>query len=411
MKILLAVSGGIDSMYMLNRAPELFPGALCYVAHCNFGLRGAESDGDQAFVEQWCREHGTGIFTKRFETAAIASERGISIEMAARDLRYEWFAGLCREHSLDAVAVAHNANDNAETLVLNLLRGTGSRGLRGISASREIAGIRVLRPLLGTSRTQILDWMQANGLRWREDSTNASSEYKRNLVRNEVFPLFAKLNPSFLRTLGEDMARFAQVDDIADDYYRAAREQVLVGDRIVIRNLRALRHWEYVLFRLLEGSGIGSDQFADLVRALHSSTPLAGKSFGPVITSSDSIIIANDIVAPQIQIEELTASELDSKVQKPGTIALDAEALPHGLAIRPWKEGDWMRPLGMRGRKKISDMFVDLKWTAADKKNARVIEMEGSHVAALLCERIDDAVRITDSSSRIYRISLSKSTE
>lgn len=411
MRILLAVSGGIDSMYMLDRAPELFPGALCYVAHCNFGLRGAESDGDQAFVEQWCRERGVGIFVTRFETAAIAAERGVSIEMAARDLRYEWFAQLCREHSFDAVAVAHNANDNAETLILNLLRGTGSRGLRGISASREIAGARVLRPLLGTTRAQILDWMQSKGMRWREDSTNASSEYKRNLVRNEIFPLFAKLNPSFVRTLGEDMSRFAQVDDIADDYYRSVREQVQVGDRIIIRSLLMHKHWEYVLFRLLEGSGINAEQLADLVRGLHSGTPLAGKSFGPVVTSSDSIIVARDSVGPQVRIEEMDATALDSRVQEHGTIVLDAEALPHGLVIRPWKEGDWMRPLGMRGRKKISDMFVDLKWTSADKKNARVVELEGSHVAALLCERIDDAVRITDSSSRIYRISFSKSTE
>ena len=132
MKVLLAVSGGIDSMYMLHRAPDLFPGASLAVAHCNFRLRGAESDGDEAFVREECEKAGLTLFVKRFDTSAHASANGISIEMAARELRYAWFRELCREHGFDAVATAHNANDNAETLILNLLRGTGTKGLRGI---------------------------------------------------------------------------------------------------------------------------------------------------------------------------------------------------------------------------------------------------------------------------------------
>ena len=132
MRILLAVSGGIDSMYLANRAPELFPGARFAVAHCNFTLRGAESDGDEAFVRDWCAAHALDCFVQRFDTAAYATEHGVSIEMAARELRYAWFARLCREKGFDAVAVAHNADDNAETMLLNLLRGTGTRGLRGM---------------------------------------------------------------------------------------------------------------------------------------------------------------------------------------------------------------------------------------------------------------------------------------
>lgn len=264
MKVLLAVSGGIDSMYMAERAPELFPGASFAVAHCNFCLRGAESDGDEEFVREWCSRKGMQLFVKRFDTAAYAAEGHLSIEMAARDLRYAWFGELCREEGFDKVAVAHNADDNAETLLLNLLRGTGTRGLRGMGDHDGI-----VRPLLDIPREDIRAWMTARGLAWRDDSTNADSTPKRNRIRNEVFPIFARINPSFVRTLGEDMRRFARVDDIADSYFRAVREGLTTetGD-IRLPAVLALEHWEYVLWRLLEGAGLSGPTFEKLVALL-----------------------------------------------------------------------------------------------------------------------------------------------
>ncbi len=263
-RILLAVSGGIDSMYLANRAPELFPGARFAVAHCNFSLRGAESDADESFVRDWCAEHGIECFVKRFDTRAYASANGISIEMAARDLRYAWFAELLRDGGFDAVAVAHNADDNAETLLLNLLRGTGSRGLRGMCDHDGI-----VRPLLDLPRADIRAWMTARGLAWREDRTNADNTPKRNRIRNEVFPAFARINPSFVRTLGEDMRRFARVDAIADGYFCAVRDGLTseTGD-IHIPAVLALEHWEYVLWRLLERAGLSGPTFEKLVDLL-----------------------------------------------------------------------------------------------------------------------------------------------
>jgi len=263
-RILLAVSGGIDSMYLANRAPELFPGARFAVAHCNFALRGAESDADEAFVRDWCAARGWTCFVRRFDTQAYAAAHGISIEMAARELRYAWFAELMRGEGFSAVAVAHNADDNAETLILNLLRGTGTRGLRGMGDRDGI-----VRPLLDIPRAEIRAWMDAHGCAWREDSTNADSTPKRNRIRNEVFPVFARINPSFVRTLGDDMRRIACADDIADAWFRSVRDGLTTdGGAVRIPAVLALDHWEYALWRLLEEAALSGPTFDKLTALL-----------------------------------------------------------------------------------------------------------------------------------------------
>lgn len=286
MRILLTISGGIDSMYLASRAGELFPGAVFAVAHCNFNLRGAESDGDCAFVKEWCAHHSFPFFSKEFDTSGYAEANGISIEMAARELRYEWFGELCRTEGFDAIAVAHNANDNAETLMLNLLRGTGTRGIRGMSASGVTGGMTVLRPLLGTTRKEIERWMTAHGQTWREDRTNAESEYKRNKLRNLAFPVFGDINPSFVKTLGEDMQRFRMVDDIAEDYFLENVATVFDGDAIDTRRLLQLKHWEYVLWRILEHCSFSYETFGKMTALLEKyknepsgTVTLGGKKF------------------------------------------------------------------------------------------------------------------------------------
>jgi len=272
-------------MYLANRAPEFWPDATFIVAHCNFGLRGAESDGDESFVRQWCRENGIQCVVKHFDTAAYAEEHKISIEMAARELRYEWFAELCLS-SGRALAVAHNSGDNAETLMLNLLRRTGLRGLRGMSPDGTLNGIRVLRSMLGISRDEIQEWMLAKGHGWREDSTNGETEYKRNKLRNRVFPIFKEINPSFLRTLNQDMTRFCQADDIAEDYYADAVRGISTADGYSVTKLLKLKHWKFVLWRILENSGISAPTFDKLTTLLEKyrteplgTVTLGGKTF------------------------------------------------------------------------------------------------------------------------------------
>jgi tRNA(Ile)-lysidine synthase len=284
MRVLLAVSGGIDSMYMLHRAPELFPGASFAVVHCNFGLRGEESDGDEAFVREACAALGVECFVKRFDTVGYASSHGVSVEMAARELRYAWFRELCAQYGFDTLATAHNANDNAETLILNLLRGTGTKGLRGIPTGT------ILRPLLETTREEIRSWMEANGHKWREDRTNAENGARRNKIRNQVFPVFGEINPSFVKTLGEDMARIRQTDDIAEDYYREAAERIVKASanslEISVMPLLELKHWRYVLWRILEDCSFSAETFGKLCALLEryatepsGTVTLSGKTF------------------------------------------------------------------------------------------------------------------------------------
>ena len=390
-------------MYLANRASELFPGALLAVAHCNFCLRGEESDGDEAFVRQWCRERGMECHVKRFDTLGYAEAHGLSTEMAARELRYGWFAQLCSEYGYEATAIAHNADDDAETLMLNLIRGTG---LRGISGMGERPGI--VRPLLRTSREEIRKWMLEHGCSWREDSTNAQSLYKRNVLRNEIFPRLRDLNPSLTATLCEDMERFAQAGAIVEDYWLDARERVLCGDgSIDLRALLGLKHWEYVLWRLLEGSGIRKGEFEDLRDTLRSGRQIGGKRFGPVVATSTRLELCATSVCdgPELLCELLPREALSSLKQEEGCLVLDADKVPQPLRIRHFQPGDWMRPLGMGGRrKKLSDILKELGYTVGSKAGVRVLEIEGSHVGAILCSRIDETLKVDGTTSRVLRL-------
>ena len=438
-RILLAVSGGVDSMYMLARSSVLFPDSEVAVAHCNFGLRGAESDGDEEFVRGWCAAHGVRCFVRRFPTSEYASENHVSIEMAARDLRYAWFAELLSCEGFDAVAVAHNADDNAETLLLNLLRGTGTRGLRGMGSRGMPGGGLVLRPLLGISRAEIADWMAGNGVPHREDSSNAGNDYKRNKIRHSVFPVFAEINPSYLRTLAGDMRHFAQVDDIAEEWFRENAPKVAQGwpeaaggrgPVISIPSLIALPHWEYMIWRLLEPFGFDEPTLEDMKGVLLAGGTVSGKTFEApqwkAVTGSDRIMLIRredavdsgmvlTVDAPgeysfggsRIRIRTFEKpSDFDAR-QPEGTLVFDAAALPFPLKFRRWQEGDWMKPLGLRGRKKLSDLFVDLKWSLPEKSRAVVLEHpDGSegHVGALLCCRVDESLRVRPSTREILEI-------
>lgn len=428
--VLLAVSGGVDSMCMA----ELFLNSTAKVrfalAHCNFHLRGEESDSDEALVRAWAESHGVIFIKKDFDTKEYAASNGVSIEMAARELRYTWFAEVCRERGFAALAVAHNANDNAETMILNMLRGTGVKGMTGMRSSSLLPGsdARLIRPLLGFTRKDIHEYAVSHGLQWHEDSTNADSAYKRNCIRNEVFPLFERLNPSFLTTLNEDMERFAQVQSVADEYVRSVSAEIARlednGLPVIERQkLTSKKDWEYVLFRLLEPFGFTSSVVADLVSVLKSGGTVSGRTFVAheylAVTSAREIVIS-----PVAELAEAT----DLTINGPGTYSLNGIEfsvslsddvkdvktsvgetkldLPFPFTIRHWQPGDWMRPLGMRGRKKLSDMFVDLKLDILEKKKALVIADEGSHVLALVGHRIDDSVKVTKDTSSVTVIRL-----
>lgn len=274
-------------MYMAERALE---GTLSAdygdgfaVAHCNFCLRGEESDADERFVRDWCEAKGVRLHCKRFDTMGYAGEQGVSMEMAARELRYGWFSELCKEQGYDAVAVAHNADDNAETLLLNLLRGCGTKGILGMSPDSGLWPSRIVRPLLDTSREQIRQWMEEGSHSWREDRTNAEDICKRNSLRLRVMPVFKEINPSYLRTFAANMRRFAQVDEIAEDYYREAAAVCIGQDGAIdLRKLRTFKHWEYLLFRFTQGH-LNADGLLRLKKSVAEGHFVGGKVFGPYV--------------------------------------------------------------------------------------------------------------------------------
>lgn len=313
---LLAVSGGIDSICLASLFLNSSVGRMFAVAHCNFHLRGEDSDSDEALVAAWCGRNGVRYHKADFDTEQYASSHNVSIEMAARELRYDWFASLCKDNGYYGVAVAHNANDNAETLILNLLRGTGLRGVTGMQAEsavpvtrEDLAGVRLLRPMLSFSRKQIEEYVSANALEYHDDRTNAETVYKRNRIRHLVFPVFESLNPSFLTTFAREMNAFSEVQEIADDYYISVRDGVCepAGKDELLRvnavRLCHLKHYKYVLYRLLEAYGFRDRLLEPVVRLLESGKTFSGKVFETpgyeLITAGEYLIVRKaDRVVP-----------------------------------------------------------------------------------------------------------------
>ena len=437
-RFLLAVSGGVDSMVMAHLFASSSLRPYFAVAHCNFRLRGDESDSDENLVSDWCEANGVRMFVRGFDTEKYAREKGLSVEMAARELRYSFFDGICTGEGYDATVVAHNANDNAETLVLNLLRGTGSKGLAGIKAVSTIpagsGNIPLVRPLLSFTRQEISRFASENGIRYHEDSTNAESRFKRNRIRNEVFPIFAGINPSFIETFSEETARFAQVNSVADSYFEAVRPRVVeeagAGEllRIPLAALTADPNWEYVLYRLLEPYGFPSDTISSLTRSVGDPLKYGGRVFcsptAKAVLSPDRITVVD---AGVVLREERPVTVVDGpgeyrfgdvsfrvsvrpwlmgedRKQPAGTLVFDSRVFPFPFVVRSWNDGDWMVPLGMKGRRKLSDIFSDEKKGILAKGKAGVIVHSGSRVDAILGERIDDSLKVTGTTVMVTEV-------
>ena len=431
-------------LFLSEFGPEAFA-----IAHCNFHLRGEESDGDETLVRNWADSNGVRFHRTDFDTEGHAAGNAVSIEMAARDLRYGWFAKLCGEFGYRAVVVAHNANDNAETLVLNLLRGTGLKGLHGmaeVSSLTASQGTFLLRPLLSFSRKQIEGYVFANKVPYRDDSTNALCEYKRNRIRNEVFPIFEKINPSFVRSLNREIGYFSEAGDIVEDWCRAQLPEVVeITENKVRINLPALmarRQWRYLLYYIVEPYGFNSQTLASIEALLESDRTIPGKRFDSqthtIITERDGLLVlpkmAADLDVESImpvrgsgiynfngsrwQVEVLEWSE-DMPLKQPnGTLIADADKLLFPFVCRRWRQGDWFIPLGMRGRKKVSDLYADLKYGALEKDASVMIVdtrseglAEDQHIAGVLGVRLDDRYKVTSSTKTIIRITILNNTE
>jgi len=395
--LLVAVSGGIDSMCLAEKVR--LSGEPFAIAHCNFSLRGAESDGDEAFVRSWASSHGITCHVKRFDTETYASSESISIEMAARRLRYHWFGELCRSFGYSALAVAHNANDNAETLLLNLLRGTGLRGITGMKESGfipdpDFSDIPLLRPLLGMTRADIEAFATSAGLSWREDRTNAENGYKRNKLRNLVFPVFAEINPSFVETLNRDMARFA-----SELSAEVQAPESFVASLLVPPTASGSGPLPFMRPRAATDSGACTSAESSVSKNRPKCSPG---------TQNDASVSKNGQFCSPTEEFEICEEPWDGTqpVKQPkGVLIMDADKAGEFTEGR-WESGDWIKPLGAPGKKKLQDWFTDHHIPADEKPFIPLLKSakDPHHVLAVIPFCIDHSIRVTKTTCRILRI-------
>lgn len=418
--ILLAVSGGIDSMVLCRLMYEA--GFKFGIAHCNFNLRGDESDADEKFVEAAAASYKVPFFVIRFDTKQVSRSQGISIQMAARDLRYAWFQEICREKGYDYVATAHHLNDQAETFFINLVRGTGIAGLHGIL---PVQGTTV-RPLLFVTREEILDFAHSQNIAWREDSSNASTKYLRNQVRWELLPVFEKLSPGFVQNLDNTIRRLRGSESVYKlklaEGISSLVEHEKDCDRIRIGSLLKLEPSETWLFEALRPYGFSETVTGEIVRSLGGTERKAFFSPAYRLTVERDFLVIEETakIAGIADIEfpvEHHGDDFISPAPAPVTFAcVKAEGfeLPHDneiacfdydrlefpLTLRHWREGDRMVPFGMKGTKKLSDLFIDMKLPQTDKSK-RWLLCSGNNIIWVLGVRTDDRFKITKRTQNI----------
>lgn len=400
--VLVGVSGGADSIALLTILVE--SGYSCIAAHCNFHLRGDESLRDEQFVREYARKLDVPFLMTDFDTRKYATSRRLSIEMAARELRYDWFEEQRVATGAQAIAVAHHRDDSVETLLMNLVRGTGIRGLSGIRPKNGF----VVRPLLAVSREDILEWLARRGLRYVTDSTNLSDAYTRNFIRLRVLPLLKEINPSVKNSIARTSEHLSAVEAIHLHVVEEARNTVVKqGDRLSIATLMHYPSPDAILYELLKTYDFTRQVAEDVYLSL---TKESGKTF---FSSTHRLIKDRDylLLSPLVKEEvceytltggekvwsgpvELSFEKIvikkDFHIRKDKNIAyFDYDKLSFPLTLRTWKEGDWFIPFGMKGRKKLSDYFSDHKFSRFDKERTWLL-CSGDAVIWIVGERSDD---------------------
>lgn len=419
-KLLLAVSGGIDSMVMAWLFREA--GIEHSIAHCNFSLRGSESDGDEEFVASWATKNDIPFYSTRFDTMAYAGMHKVSVQMAARELRYDWFRSLILSGGYNAVAVAHNLNDNVETFLINLIRGTGLSGLTGMSPRTD----DIIRPLLFATRQEIAAFAAGMGIGYREDSSNAEVKYTRNRIRHRVIPEMEKVSPGFLAAVTETMKHLSSSEALEDVYMSQLDNRLFrsSGDTTEadISSLTDLTPLEPHIFGLFRPFGLSPRQITEVISLLSAGT---GKS---VYTSTHRLL--NDrgriIITPRQEdtpeeyrfdsIDGMRISGLfsDLHIEEPDgealpasplTASLDLDRVNFPVTVRHREPGDRFMPFGMKQFKKISDFLIDIKVPATEKEHV-LLMLSGSDVIWVMGYRIDDRFRVTPQTRRILKLTV-----
>jgi tRNA(Ile)-lysidine synthase len=415
-KYLLTVSGGADSIAMLDVFASLNLDFI--VAHCNFNLRDKESDRDEAHVRDMCASYGVPVFVKSFATQEYADKHSLSIEMAARDLRYSWFHSLRKENSCGYIVVAHHMGDVAETIFINMLRGTGLRGLSGIA---EKAG-RVIRPFLTWGREDILVYLNSKSIKYCNDSTNDTNDYTRNKIRHNIIPCFQEMNPSFLRTMLENSQRMAEAEILYLAKIQDIRLQICSYTQnevsIDIEALKDCLAPSTVLYEILKDYHFTGKIINDVIKTLDG---LSGKYF---VSNSHKLVKDRDqLIIYPLTHEQSSSCELVESIKEPIELNLeyfensnyeiirdrniacfDADLLKMPLILRKWKEGDIFHPFGMKGKKKkVSDYFSDNKFSIKDKEDCWLLESDGD-IIWIVSHRTDERFKLSKNTKRVLQI-------
>ncbi|WP_276369537.1 tRNA lysidine(34) synthetase TilS [Chryseolinea sp. H1M3-3] len=418
--ILLAVSGGLDSMVML----QLFKEANFNVgvAHCNFQLREQDSDLDEKLVHETCIALGIPFFNQRFETESFAVAHGLSIQMAARELRYAWFDDLVKKYSYNLLATAHHFDDSMETVLLNITKGAATEGLTGIPLKNQY----IIRPLLFTTRAQIEKYGAEKKVAWREDQSNLTDDYQRNFIRHHVIPKLREVNPSLESTWQQGIAKIQgdlelihiAFEDWEKKFIRETEERTVIDKKAFDSFSSAVS----VLWRFIKKYAFNFDQAREIVLAMQGQS---GKRFlSPthvlvidreviIITRHpqdwDTIVIDGSEQAVSLGPWKLSLS--NGHVEVPRTsnmqVSIDADKLKFPLRWRKWQHGDSFQPLGMKNNKKLSDFLIDNKVSLPDKDTVTVLESEGT-IVYVVGWRIDERVKISDETQRVLNISVEK---
>ncbi len=422
-RILVAVSGGPDSTalaHMLKKA-----GFNIAIAHFNFKLRGKDSDLDQQFVKDLAQKLNVQFFTTSANTRQFAQDNKLSIEMAARQLRYKWFEQLAEEHQFTKIATAHTADDNVETILLNLARGTGIRGIVGIPEKNG----KIVRPLLFAFKKEILEYCKAHNLDFRIDHTNFETEFTRNKIRHLIIPEFEKINPSFKKNVLRTAANLHQIWQIADEEILRLKQEITTEQGNVIsvdiNKLRTNKHSKIILFEILRNYDFSPEQIAEIHQSLdkQTGTKFLSKNYiavldrGKLIISKKVTFIHNKLIINNLnkrlyqfndkkfQFRILKKNEIKLKVP-PNTGQFDAEKISLPLTIRFWKFGDWFIPLGMQGKRKLSDFLKDQKLNLIEKQSVCVLEDGKGRIVWVMGYRIDNRFKITDKTETVLQITI-----
>jgi tRNA(Ile)-lysidine synthase len=404
-RLLLAISGGIDSCVL---AQLLHAEGYCFdMAHCNFNLRGAESDGDEQHCRQLAEKYRCRIFTGNFDTLAHAETTGQNIQLAARELRYNMFSDLVKEHGYRFVLTAHHADDQIETFFINLLRGTGINGICGIKEKNNFT----VRPLLSFTRQQIEAFAKEQSISYRTDSSNSEDKYRRNFIRHQVIPQLRTLNPDLENTMLRNFSNFRQTADIARAYFKRVDERCCNENEealyIDLDLLKEERRYAAFLYHKLERYGFNSTQVNDLLKGLFD-TGKTGKQFnakGYKLTVERTHIVVRKPVTGQESIELPDVRSLRSffKVAEPQDLE---NTTPHQLIIstsriifplrlRSWRQGDYFIPFGMKGKKLLSDFFREQKMDSNEKEKALVLENGNGDIIWVTGKRSDERYRVS----------------